>query len=290
MKIFVPANNKGGVGKTNTSALFAEYASKILKKKTLGIDFDPQCNFSQRYLTMEVDPIAPEGWMPPIHPDYDPLDPDDADWDGRSSIADIFYGEGVVPYPTYLENFDIAPAHAHKLLSAEQVRKSEVVEKIHDQMRKFLQCPDVQKEYELIVIDTAPSKGPLTVSAIKAATHMIIPSVMEDKPIQGVYGMLQLWMQESLTRANDNKLDLIGILPNMFNKTRSLHNAMFESLQGNDTIGKYVMDSKLGNRVVFAETDSSHANPKSIFDLPDSNTAKQEAARACEKIAERVFA
>jgi chromosome partitioning protein len=289
MKILVPANNKGGVGKTNTSSLFAEYSAKILNKKVLGIDFDPQCNFSQRYLNMEIDPAAPEGWIPPIHPDYDPTDPDDDHWDGRSSIADIFYGGGVVPYPTYIDGFDITPAYAHKLLAAEAVRKNEVVEKVHNRMYEFLLSDDVQQEYDLIIIDTAPSKGPLTVSAIKAATHIIIPAVMEDKPIQGVYGMLQLWMQESLNRDSKHKLALVGILPNMFNGKTTLHNEMYQSLVDNDSIGKYMIPTKLGHRVIFAETDSSNANPRSIFDLSDSNIAKKEALAACEFIARSVF-
>src|ERR1700680_609959 len=102
MKIFVPANNKGGVGKTRIAATFSEYTSKILNKKTLAIDFDPQCNLSQLYLNMEIDPASPEGYVPPLHPDFDPSE--DLGWNGKSSIADIFYDEmqkqGIIPYPT----------------------------------------------------------------------------------------------------------------------------------------------------------------------------------------------
>ncbi len=289
MKVFVPTNNKGGVGKTNTSALFAEYASKILNKKVLGIDFDPQCNFSQRYLAMEVDPSAPEGWMPPIHPDYDPTSKEDADWDGRSSIANIFFGEEVIPYQTYIENFEILPGNADKLLQAEQIRKTEVLEKIYKRMSEFLTLPEVQNSYDIVVIDTAPSKGPLTRSAIRAATHMIIPTVMEDKPIQGVYGMMQLWLAESTTREKSNALNLVGILPNMFKKT-SLHSQLYENLLEHESLGKFILPTIIGNRVVFAEADSPNPNPRSIFDLPDNNVAKQEAVSACEVIAERVFA
>lgn len=289
MKIFVAANNKGGVGKTSTSALFAEYASYVLKKRVLGIDFDPQCNFSQRYLTMESDPVAPEGWIPPLHPDYDPTDPEDTHWNGRSSIAGIFHNTGVVPYPTYIESFDIAPAHAHNLLIAEQVNRSDILAKIHNRLKDFLYGKDVQAAYDLIVIDTAPSKGPLTMSAIRSATHIVIPTIMEDKPMQGVYGMVQLWMQESITRERERPINLVGILPNLFDPRTTLHNDMYNSLLEHHTIGKYMLKEKLSRRVIFAENDSPSASPRSIFDLPDKNLAKQEALAVCTRIAERVF-
>lgn len=288
MLIIAPVNNKGGVGKTKITTLIAEYISSVLNKRVLAIDLDPQCNFSQRYLKMEIDPSAKEGLMPPIHPDYDPNDEEDSDWDGRSSIADIFFGRPVIPYPTRIPNLDIAPGHAEQLLTAEAVRKNEVVDKIHNQLKIFLNMPEVQEEYDVVVIDTAPSKGPLTVSIIKAATHIIIPSVMETQPIQGIYGMLQLWMQESLSRSKEKPLELIGILPNMFKNT-SLHQDMLQSLKDNDAVGKYVMPMKLGQRIVFAELDSEEANPKSIFDLPTSNIAKQEALEMCKFVEEKVF-
>jgi chromosome partitioning protein len=238
---------------------------------------------------MEIDPAAPEGLMPPIHPDYDPIDPNDQDWDGRSSIAEIFYGQGVVPYPTYVSNLDIAPGHAEKLLSAESVRRSEVVEKVHKQLSNFLHSADVKAAYDAVVIDTAPSKGPLTVSVMKAATHIIIPSVMEEQPVQGIYGMLQLWMQESLIREKNYPLQLIGILPNMFKQTR-LHKDILKSLQDNSAISKYVLPVKFSQRIVFAEVDAADSNPRSIFDFQEQHVAKSEAMQVCNYIAERIFA
>lgn len=288
MEIIAFVNNKGGVGKTTCSKLMAEYLSKKQNKRTLCIDFDPQCNFSHQYLHMEIDPAAPEGLMPPIHPDYDSTSPDDQDWDGRSSIAEIFYGQGVIPYPTYVENLDIAPGHAEKLLAAESVRRSEVVEKVHKQLANFLHSPDVQAAYDAVVIDTAPSKGPLTVSVIKAATHIIIPSVMEEQPVQGIYGMLQLWMQESLIREKNRPLHLIGILPNMFKQTR-LHKDILQSLQTNNAIKKYILPVRFSQRIVFAEVDAADANPRSIFDFQEQHVAKIEAMEVCQYIAERIF-
>ncbi|TAK74150.1 MAG: ParA family protein [Gammaproteobacteria bacterium] len=289
MEIVAFVNNKGGVGKTTCSKLMAEYLSKKRHLRTLCIDFDPQCNFSHQYLHMEIDPAAPEGLIPPLHPDYNPHDPDDEDWDGRSSIAEIFYGQGVIPYPTYVEKLDIAPGHAERLLSAESVRRSEVVEKVHKQLANFLNSSDVRAAYDVVVIDTAPSKGPLTISVIKAATHIVIPSVMEEQPVQGIYGMLQLWMQESLTREKSRPLQLVGILPNMFKQTR-LHKDILKSLQDNSAIGKYILPVKFSQRIVFAEVDAADSTPRSIFDFPEQHVAKEEAMEVCDYIAKRIFA
>lgn len=288
MKVIVPTNNKGGVGKTKLSILLAEYLS--LSKRVLVIDFDPQCNFSRRFLKMENDPSSPSGVMPPIHHDYDENDPDYVGWDGRSSIADIFYGApfGVIPYQTNIQNIDIMPGHADKLLEAEAVRRGEVVEKVYNQLSLFLSSPDVLEAYDVVVIDTAPSKGPLTVAAVKAATHIIIPSVMEEQPIQGVYGMLQLWMQESLRRSPLKPLNLIGILPNMF-RPINLHKDMLLSLKENKSLSQYVMPVQLSQRAAFAEVDAEGALPRTIFDLSDSNPAKREALSVCEYIAKKVF-
>lgn len=289
MKIIVPTNNKGGVGKTKVSMILAEYFSYVKEKKTLVIDFDAQCNLSRRFLKMELDTNAPQGYQPPLHPDYNPEDPDeDPTWNGRSSIANIFFGQAVIPYPTFIKNLDIAPANADQLLLAEAVRRAEVAEKVHKQMHKFLSCKEVQDAYEVVIIDTAPSKGPLTISAIKAATHIIIPSIMEAQPIQGIYGMMQLWMQESLIREKGRDIKLIGILPNIF-RSNNLHKDMLESLKNNPKISKYVMPVSLWQRVAFAEVDVDGATPRSIFDLKDSDLAKQEALEMCELVEKRVF-
>ncbi len=58
------------------------------------------------------------------------------------------------------------------------------------------------------------SKGPLTIAAIKAASHVVIPAQMEQFSIEGIYGMLQLWKQESYSRPTERPINLIGILPN----------------------------------------------------------------------------
>src|SRR5579864_8358152 len=96
-KIIVNATHKGGEGKTTNSIMLAEYSALIKGFKTLIIDMDPQGNFSGRYISMDYDSAYKGGKIPALHPDYEPTV--DLDWDGRSSIANIFYGEEVIPYP-----------------------------------------------------------------------------------------------------------------------------------------------------------------------------------------------
>ena len=94
-KIIVNATHKGGEGKTTNSIMLAEYSALILKLRTLIIDLDPQANFSGRYAKMEYDPAYKGGNIPPLHPDYEPEM--DTDRNGRSGIANIFYGVEVIP-------------------------------------------------------------------------------------------------------------------------------------------------------------------------------------------------
>lgn len=283
VKIVAYVNNKGGVGKTKLLILMLEYLSRYKNLKVLAIDFDAQCNLSRRYLNMDIDPRAPEGLIPPIHPDYNPNDTTDS-WDGRSSIADIFFGEPVVPYPTKSENLDILPGHADKLLAAEAVRQYEVKDKVHNRLHQFLCDPNLAQEYDIVMIDTSPSKGPLTAGVVKAASHIVIPALMEEQSVQGIYGMLQLWMQEQDKREKNRPLNLVGILPNMFKANTALHQGMLRSLSENKEVKNYLFPMQIGHRIVFAETDSEYANPKSVFDLKDGVESKQEAISACEYI------
>ena len=285
-KIIACATNKGGEGKTFMSILLAVYAALKMKKKVLAIDLDAQANFSKYFLPIEYDPAYKEGKLPPIHPDYDP--DNDTDWDGRSSIANIFYGEGVIPYPTSFENIEVAPAHSLKLKEAEAVTKEEVLEKVHLQLKRFLHLDEVQQAYDLIVIDTPPSKGPLTVSGIKACTDIIIPAQMEEDSIDGVYGMLQLWKQETYERPESNPINLVGIIANRVRNV-SLHNSFYEQLKSLESTKNYISPYKISERVIYGELRIKEERPKSVFELPEGHVARIECEKVCEYIMEKIY-
>lgn len=285
-KIITNATHKGGEGKTTNSIILAEYVSVILKLRTLVIDMDPQANFSGRYLKMEYDPAHKGGKIPPPHPSYEPNASEH--WDGKSSIADIFYGKEVLPYPTLIKNLEILPAYSYRLQEAEMVTKNEVVEKVHMQLKLFVNLTEVQKSYDVIIIDTPPSKGPLTIAAIKASTHMIIPAQMEQFSIEGIYGMLQLWKQESYTRGEKEPLVLVGILPNKVREIK-LHKQFLESLKQAKGISNYIIPYVIKERAIYKEILVEDAKPKLLFELPDNHVARKEYEKVCRFIKKKVF-
>jgi chromosome partitioning protein len=311
MKIFVPYSKKGGVGKTKTATTVAEFFCHplmllllpMITKELRGLitDLDPQGNSSKLFVDMEEDSAVPDGVLPPVHPDFDENDPnhsyDNADperskWDGRSSSAQLFFETpkcGILPYPTRIKNLDIMPAYSEKLDLAQHVKRSDVVELVHNRVHEFLSGEDVRQVYDFVVIDTPPASGPLTKAAIKAATHLVVPTLMEELPLQGLFGMVQLWKQESFTRDPNRPLEFVGVLPNMV-RPINIHKDMLNGLKENPTISKYVMDVSLSLRAAFSEVDASGSVVRSVFDLPDNNPAKQEAIAVCEYIAKRVFA
>lgn len=285
-KVIVNATHKGGEGKTTNSIVLAEYLALICKKRVLSIDLDPQANFSGRYLQMNYDPAYQGGKIPPLHPDYEPEI--DHDWDGRSGIANIFYGEEVIPYTTPIKNLEITPAHSIKLQEAEAVTKAEVKDRVHTQLKRFIHQSEVQAAYDVIIIDTPPSKGPLTISAIKAATHLVIPAQMEQFSIEGIYGMLQLWKQETYARTKDNPIDLIGILPNQV-RNINIHKSFLHELRNKEFTSKYIIPHEVKKRAIYTEILAENASPKSIFELPEQSIERSEYEIVCQFIANKVF-
>jgi chromosome partitioning protein len=175
-----------------------------------------------------------------------------------------------------------------KLQEAEAVTKNEVLEKVHLQLKRFLELEGVKNSYDVIIIDTPPSKGPLTIAAIKAATHLVIPAQMEQFSIEGIYGMLQLWKQESYSRTKDNQLILVGILPNQIRDVK-IHKEFLADLKAKENTGKFLMPVSIKKRTMYTEILTEEANPKSIFELPANNVARKEYESACKYIMERVL-
>jgi chromosome partitioning protein len=287
MKILATVQNKGGVGKTTVARLLAEWFGRR-GVRTLVLDLDSQCNLSQRFLRMDFEPTDPDGVLPPLHPDFD-IESADHGWRGRSSSADVYFSGEVFPYPTRWAALDILPGEGHKLREIEMVRAEDVKDKVHDRLRRFLSMPEVQAEYQLTLIDTSPSKGPLTVSAVRAATDLIIPVKLEPQSIEGLFGMLQLWRRENRKRTENDELRILCIQPNLFRKGVALHEGLLANLMSDESVAPFLAAHRLHQRIAFAESDHPDADPKSVFDLKEADPARQEAERFCQDVERRLF-
>lgn len=277
------ANQKGGVGKTTCAKMFSEFCASLKNKQTLGIDMDPQYSYTARFLGIHKNPIT-DYKEPPLHPHFDPQAANG--WDGKSCIANIFFGEKVRPYPTKIKNLDIVPSDEGKLFQAENVKRQEMAEKVYSQLYNFINLSDVQAAYDVFVLDTPPAKGPLTIAAFKAMTHLVIPLEIELQAIEGLQGILQLWKQEALSRSSDRPLNLIGILPNKIHSRRGTDRDLLEELRANPELAGYIMPIEIIDRKTFPEADLQQ---KSIFQFPIGDDARKEAHAACEYIFKRIF-
>ena len=281
-KVIAAMNQKGGVGKTLTTTLLAEWFALVRHKRVLLIDLDMQCNTTDQWVGMEAHEDS-SIQLPPIHSEYS----NDLNVNERSTIADIFYGLSVLPYTTWLNYnltqkgfVDLLCGHPEKLeeVNNEFSRHDDKIDKaVHNRIREFLFQDEVQNAYDIILLDTGPSRNPIFRAAMRAATHIIIPFKPEEKDIQGIVAMLQNIKQENYLRSNANKqLELIGLLPNMVKHT-NLHKNNLDTLHSMHPDIIFPKDSFLMNLTAFPERDIKNCRPKSIFELKDSSPARAQA-------------
>lgn len=273
-KVVVVAQQKGGVGKTTTSRILAE-GTAISGYRGLCIDLDPQANFSARLVELDLT----DGKRPPVHPLFDPNGDDD--WSGRSSSADIFKGGAVLPYPTCVPNLDLIPADGEALRRVEYSLDPLAV-------RELLARPELQAAYDFVIIDTPPSQGLLTVAGMRAATHLVVPVVMEPQSLEGLHDMIGFWRRENRLREGDY-IEMIGVLPNKVDVRTAIHMGYLELWRSDEALGPMMMPFELNQKIIHAELDAPNARYSSVFKLPRTNAARRDAERLRAYFIDQVF-
>ena len=112
---------------------------------------------------------------------------------------------------------------------AQRVLKIDVKEKVINRLKEFTTLLSVHSDYEFIIIDTNPQFGPLTMAGLRAATHGLLPTELEQYGINGTIGMIEAISQEQLRRPKDGFIQIAGILPNQVRRT-AVHNKFLNDL------------------------------------------------------------
>lgn len=191
--IITVANQKGGVGKTTTAInLAAALAQKGLR--TLLIDLDPQGNSTMSF----VDRKDVEKSM------YEVLT------DSNVSFFDIVK-------QTKLPKLTIAPARI-SLAKVESKLLGEIDG--HFRLKDRLQVVRESGEYDAILIDTPPTLGMITVNALVASTHILIPIQSSYFALEGTDDLLET-IEKIKSRPNPN-LQLLGVVITLHDKRTTL--------------------------------------------------------------------
>jgi chromosome partitioning protein len=198
-RVVALANQKGGVGKTTTAVNVGAYLA--LGVRVLLIDLDPQANATS---SLGIDPNGVELST------YEALL-------GEVPLSDVIMGTG-------RPQFDLAPAS--RALTGAQIELIEMPEREH-RLRKTLFV--ARERYDVILIDTPPSLGILTLNALVAADMLLAPVQCEYLALEGV---AQLMETVELVRATLNpRLALLGMLMTMYDPRTRLSSQVVEEVR-----------------------------------------------------------
>jgi chromosome partitioning protein len=251
--IIAITNQKGGVGKTTTTInLAAALASKGIK--TLVVDLDPQGNSSMSFL--DIHELKKSM--------YDALSED------HVHLVDI------IRPAEKIENLFIAPS----TIALAKI-EAKLLGELDSHYRLKDELVSVQDTYDYVIIDTPPTLGIITVNALVAATHVLVPIQASYFALEGTDDLLET-IDKIKVRANP-QLQILGALITMYDKRTLLAKDIYEQIQR--VFGTKVFETVITKSVRLEE---SPAYRESIFTFAPRSTGAYEYYRLSEEVLGRV--
>ena len=226
------ANQKGGVGKTTTAINLAT-ALAASGWRTLLIDLDPQGNASTGLGV---------GQSMRKHSSYDML------------VGDVSMIDAAVS--TRIPRLDLVPATVD-LSGAE-------IELIDFDRRTFRLLDAIDAaggRWDVCLIDCPPSLGLLTVNALVAAQHILVPLQCEFFALEGLSQLLQT-VERVRARFNP-QLGILGVALTMFDRRNNLSAQVAADVRA--CLGTVVFETVIPRNVKLSEAPS-HGVPALIYD------------------------
>ena len=193
-------NQKGGVGKTTTTINLAAYLARA-GQKVLVVDIDPQGNTTSG-----------------LGLDKQKLD---------STLYDVLFSRaeaGKVMQKVTTHKLSVLPAN-------EQLAGAEI-EMVNVPAREFMLksvLDNLSDKHDYILIDCPPSLGLLSVNALAAAEHVLIPVQAEYYALEGLSQLLSVIQQ--VRAAVNPDLNLLGVILTMYDSRNSLSEQVKKELE-----------------------------------------------------------
>lgn len=257
MNIIAIANQKGGVGKTTTAVNLAASVAAA-ERRVLIVDLDPQGNASSGL-----------GLDRGLYCD--------------KNIYHVLIDEMPIRdaiYPSDLEFLKICPADNN--LSGAEI---ELVQAIAREMRLRSAFDELRNAtglgFDYVFIDCPPSLGLLTLNALAAASHYLIPLQCEYYAMEGLQQFLHT--VELIRKGINKNLKQIGIVLTMFDSRNNLSRQVVNEVKAH--FKEAVFDTIIPRNVKLSESPS-HGKPALLYDI--SSTGSQSYLNLAQELIRRV--
>lgn len=246
-------NQKGGVGKT-TTAINLAFALAQKGFKTLLVDLDPQGNATLSY-----------------------IEPDEV----RRSVYELL----VDPQVTAQDAIVGSGCHANLDVLGSRISLAKAEAKLIGEFDSHFRLKDkltpVRDLYQYIILDTPPTLGILTVNALVASTHLLVPIQSSYFALEGTDDLLDTY--EKIRARPNPDLQFLGVVITLDDKRTVLARDIRQQIR--NVFGDKVFQTTISKSVRLEE---SPAYKKSIFDFSPSSSGALEYYSLSEEVIGRV--